>query len=739
MSEKASLDPYGEFVRYARDEGRRQRGHHNDNYLVAPPGELAASLGLEPGARVMLRRRHPGVLPVVIRTWRDESQILRSIRGRLKYVPECLARMGEFAVHSYVEGVPLSTICADGRPLDGRLLKALVGLLAEMTGIRRAQLPALPAAWPLDGASRSFLHTLVKLTDQQVRRPNWAVFGGLFAALGVTGGAMGDFAGRVPAMSARPFSLLHTDLHRDNVILSYSTPRAPLICVDWELASYGDPLHDLATHLVRMRYPVEQWDDVKEAWARAMEDACPRAVNGLEKDLQHYLDFERAQSVYPDVMRAAQSLGLAAGPAGLERATEAVRAALELARGPLRLGSVPGTTEIGKALERWHAARPGRAAKALYRVGAVPWVADEDVLGRSRYPAESVSRALAAEKMAPAEQVFKGTGHLSTVVRAGRGGQSVVVRRRLDDGNRRERRFLDEHRVLHALEPLSPMMRAPRVLARGISDQDDQFAIHSYVGPVGGEQPPEHPADGLSPREADDLVDQLVALTEVSVQELDPGAGYDDFHQWLGTWLVDMVAALPKESRRLAGALGLPDARRLRELLVDRGRVAPRTPVLLHGDLNPWNLIRNEKRDRLTIIDWEMAMVGDPLYDLVRHLHLTPHGPRTRERMFRRWSRRLDPHHTKGWEEDWMLYRAMEVVRSAYIDLDRLVTGVSLDAPNVRRAVDSYAHTLSAATAALGLPERHVGNPYLAMALPGSDPISAALWLWRGGSPVLTS
>jgi hypothetical protein len=63
----------------------------------------------------------------------------------------------------------------------------------------------------------------------------------------------------------------------------------------------------------------------------------------------------------------------------------------------------------------------------------------------------------------------------------------------------------------------------------------------------------------------------------------------------------------------------------------------------------------------------------------------------------------------------------MEVVRSAYVDLDRLVTGDSLDAPNVRRAVDTYAMTLAEATAALGLPGKMTANPYLARALPHGD------------------
>ncbi len=119
----------------------------------------------------------------------------------------------------------------------------------------------------------------------------------------------------------------------------------------------------------------------------------------------------------------------------------------------------------------------------------------------------------------------------------------------------------------------------------------------------------------------------------------------------------------------------------------------------------------------LTLIDWEMAVVGDPLYDLVRHIHLTPTRPEIRDRMFERWSKRLDAEFTVDWWRDWRVYRWIEIVRSAYIDLDRLVTGASLDAPNVRRAVDSYGMTLAAAIGSLGLPTRPTANPHLARAL----------------------
>lgn len=157
-------------------------------------------------------------------------------------------------------------------------------------------------------------------------------------------------------MTRRPYSLLHADLHRDNLIVSYDDD-PPLICVDWELATYGDPLHDLATHLVRMQYPDHQWNDVIDAWAEAMERVRPAAVRGLAKDLRHYVDFERAQSVFPDVMRAAQFLEDTFDQKSLDEATATVRRALEAAAAPLGLRNVPGTDEIERILFRWQASR----------------------------------------------------------------------------------------------------------------------------------------------------------------------------------------------------------------------------------------------------------------------------------------------------------------------------------------------------------------------------------------------
>lgn len=714
--EEASDTAFRQFVRYAKTFGSFGRGHHNLNYMVRPLTEHDSRLvACDDGAPVTVRERIPSALPVVIRTWQDEAEILNTIWDVLPHVPRCLVKRRDLTILSYVEGMPLSGICPNDTPLDSGLVLALADLLADMTQVRRQHLPPLPPSWPRSSRdSRAFLRTLAFAAEEQIRQRNWGEFGGLFAMLGIPDDAMVRFAERVPAMISRPFSLLHTDLHRDNVIVSYDGD-PPLICVDWELASYGDPLHDLATHLVRMRYPDYQWPEAIEAWREAMGRRRPAAVHGLDRDLRHYVAFERAQSVYPDVIRAAMSLGDPTRRQELDAATGAVHRALLAAEEPLRLASVPDETSIERILFRWNESHGGRH-KSRWSRARIVWKVDERI-GQHRYLSKAaVSEALFEEGAASADRVFKGTAHLNTAVRVPGVAFPVMVRRRVGAANARERRFLNEHAVLGAIERSNVAVRAPRVLALGTSGLTEQFTIHSYEGPADGFRPPDHPVDGLRPYEADDLVDQLRALTFVDCEELDPDMRGLNFYRELRDELVRMVNELPKSTRDLMRELGLPDGYRLGEIL-DRHTLVPRPPVLLHGDLNPWNLVRRE-RGELVLIDWEMAVVGDPLYDLVRHMHLTPTRPEIRERLFARWARVLPEAFTKGWREDWRVYRWMEVIRSAYVDLDRLVTGDSLDAPNVRRAINSYAMTLADAIAALGLPGKPMANPYLARALP---------------------
>ncbi|GAA4044790.1 hypothetical protein GCM10022233_12820 [Streptomyces shaanxiensis] len=696
-----------EILRLARQSGAVSRGHHNSNYVWELPRRDARLLGLEPGTRVIVRVRETGATPVVLRTWFDEGAVLDAVRGVQTGTPECLAEGDGFRIHSYVEGKPLSVHSENGKPVDTLYVEVLAQQVAGTFTVRREALPLLPWFWSRDGDSQGFLRLLVSRADWSIRKPNRAEFGGLFAALGVPEDALARLGRRVPAMRSRPYGLLHADLHRDNLIVPEAAA-TPVVRIDWELATYGDPLHDLATHLVRMQYPDHQVDEVIGVWAEAMQRICPAAIEGLTEDLSHYLAFEHGQSVYPDVMRAAGALRSSAGEEGLHKAAESVCRALETAEEPLGLTSVPRVAAVEGILFRWRAARPADAERTGRRTAGprtIGWEPDQRFPERPEFPHSAVPVALAAEGAVPARLMLEGTAHRNSVVWPAEFPFPVVVRRGLATAHRRERGFLSEQAVLRAIEESRANVAAPKVLAVGSSYGGESFAIHTYAGEPDLDRSPRHPVHGLLPHEADALVDQLCALTRVDHRKLDPMADAGDFFRWLCADLVRLVTALPKESQQLARLLGLPGAGRLGEIL-SRFRVSERKPALLHGDLHPWNLVRRRGHPWLTIVDWELALVGDPLHDLVRHMHLTRTRPEIYPRMFRRWVLQLDGEFTRDWRKDRHVYRGLEFVRSAYLDLDRLVTGAGLRAPYVRRAVDSYGRTLEAAGRFLGLPVR---------------------------------
>ncbi|WP_424885094.1 phosphotransferase family protein [Streptomyces sp. SAI-126] len=603
-----------------------------------------------------------------------------------------------------------------GKPVAPLTIRALARLLAQLALVRKEVLPPLPAEWsPNERDSLAYLDTVVRRATQRILGADGTGFSGLFAVLGVPGDALARFAGQMPAPARRPYGFLLMNLNRDNAIV-LEGPKLSLARLDWNSASYGDPLHGLASHAVRMRYPEHQLDEVLDAWVREMGNVRLTAVNGARRDFPRYMTFERINVAYAEVIRAAESLGDEIDVPRMGAAAADVRDALERASGVLGMSEVPPVSEIADALFRWQSGRVAQRKQPL-PVALFRWARDTRVTDRKDFPYSLVRQALALEGLAPAHRVFRGTAHLNTVVDLDTYEEPVVVRRETAAAPRREQGELKEHAVLQVIEKSERPLRAPRILALGYDDRGRHFAIHTYEGPPN--RAPRHPEDGLLPGEADELVDALATLAGIDYSTLTFEKTTEAFYARLSERLAAFVDDLPLETRQTARKWGLPDGAVLRQIL-RRYQVTERTAALLHGDLNPWNLVRDGRRGGLTIIDWEMGMIGDPLYDLVRHLHLTPTRPEMRTRMFKRWSKSLPSECVAGWEQDWRVYRWIEQVRSAYVDLDRITTGAALDTPNVRRAVDAYEMTLTAATGSLGLRMRKRVVPKLPAPLKAS-------------------
>jgi aminoglycoside phosphotransferase (APT) family kinase protein len=337
-------------------ESRRRRlrselvhGHHNMNYIVPLGVVLALLLRAKPFSRAKYRVPIDTV-EVVPRIWSRESDVLRVVTRHLREVPRWLADFGEESLHVYRRGKALSETNPSGA-VDERLMRSFAAFFAKTASVPASELPPTPADWPQDGDSQGFLHWLVDFTEIHVRLAHRARFGSLLDDLLVPENAMTRFKEAHTGLTSRPFCLLHTDVHRANTVLH----RNRLAVIDWELAIYGDPLHELATHMVRMAYGKQEQARMVELWTEAMEEAGHGELTaGVDDDLPVYVAFEYAQSVFPDVMRAALALPDQAYDGDYEVAARKICTAMTRAREPLQLVEVPDLVRAMDALRKWH-------------------------------------------------------------------------------------------------------------------------------------------------------------------------------------------------------------------------------------------------------------------------------------------------------------------------------------------------------------------------------------------------
>ncbi|MBQ0868670.1 aminoglycoside phosphotransferase family protein [Streptomyces sp. RK75] len=340
-------------------------GYHREWYVVRPQGELTR-LG-----RVKIGEPREGALWFDRRYFASEDELLLELArlGVPRVPPVHRVRSTGTVFHGFIEGRTLAALSPRGHPVAPAHLRQIMERFASLCRLRPGDVRARrlrpdegvladeggaadqPGAG--HGDSSLFLRGLLAFTRERAHRAHLPRFGPLFARLGVPHDALGPrsrTAAEAARLTDRPGCLLHGDLHRANFIVD---PAGTLWTIDWELASYGDPLYDLATHLHLMDYPARQQADVVEEWRRTVTPLLPGADAGLAQDLPRYLDYKRAQSVFTDVVRQAVAVSAAVGSpdfAGqLAQAAKLVHDVLVRAAEPLQLSDVPSAGAVESA------------------------------------------------------------------------------------------------------------------------------------------------------------------------------------------------------------------------------------------------------------------------------------------------------------------------------------------------------------------------------------------------------
>lgn len=335
------------------------KGYHHETYAFPLPAADGS------GRQTWWKCRDPraGLFRFDLRAFTSEKALVRALQGSVTRIPAVIDRES-VSLYTFVEGRTLGEICPPGRPLSERHVGQLGSLFGELASIQPEHVlrsvglttGGRPAGWRNDSAA--FLARLIDFTEVDVYQRHLPRYRSLFRDLGIPGGALDGLRAAAEALTPRPFALLHGDLHRENFVVD---ARDDLWTIDWELATVGDPLYDLATHLHLMHYPYEAQARIIEVWRRAVESARPGSSEGWRTDLPVLRAYKQAQSVYTDVIRAALVLHGLAGESGrrqLPRLASRIKGVLGAARRTLGLRGEPTTDEVAAAYVRWLRAHP---------------------------------------------------------------------------------------------------------------------------------------------------------------------------------------------------------------------------------------------------------------------------------------------------------------------------------------------------------------------------------------------
>jgi len=269
----------------ARRSARRMSGYYNHNVRVDTPD-----------GPVLVRIPVPGAEQMDLRIW-PESEILTVLPSHVERIPQLRHVSDEppFQIHEFVTGRRLDEIAPRGEPVPRDVVQDVLNLFRQLGDVPRPDLPPTPDGWPADGDCAGFA-TLLSGVTQRVADEFGGEFEKLFHMLGIPHDPLRIATAGWRSLTSRPFRLVHSDVHRQNIIIADHGP----VFLDWELSLWGDPLYELAVHIHKMAYLDDELETLLSGWGDAVGADASRS---WQQDLPVYLAHEKVKSAIVDSVR----------------------------------------------------------------------------------------------------------------------------------------------------------------------------------------------------------------------------------------------------------------------------------------------------------------------------------------------------------------------------------------------------------------------------------------------------
>ncbi|GLZ08910.1 hypothetical protein Acsp03_63760 [Actinomadura sp. NBRC 104412] len=245
----------------------------------------------------------------------------------------------------------------------------------------------------------------------------------------------------------------------------------------------------------------------------------------------------------------------------------------------------------------------------------------------------------------------------------------VIVRIPIHGADIMDLRIWREEPVLTAIAPY--VRHAPHLL---FTSTDPPFQVHQYIhgevlndiAPRGVPVPDHVTADVVA------LFSQLTRVPREKLPRLPDDWPADGdctaFARRLHALTQQIYDTYREEYADLYAAFGVP-TEPLAAMEDNWPRLTSRPFVCVHADVHRKNMIVDEGVS--TFLDWELALWGDPVYDLAVHIHKMQYLPGEHEGLIARWLTAMPADHTADWKKDLDAYLAHERIKSTIVDAVR--------------------------------------------------------------------
>jgi len=200
----------------------------------------------------VLRRKPPGRLLPSAHAIEREYRVMRSLRGTGVPVPEVLLLCDDpaiigtpFYLMQYVDGRPMIDPALTGHPASDRraVYDSMISVLAQLHTVDWRAAGLADFGKPTDYVARQIHRWTVQYRSSETERID----------------AMERLIGWLPANlpDGDETAIVHGDYRPGNLLVHPTQPRIAAV-VDWELSTLGNPLADLAHHVLLFRTDPEE-------------------------------------------------------------------------------------------------------------------------------------------------------------------------------------------------------------------------------------------------------------------------------------------------------------------------------------------------------------------------------------------------------------------------------------------------------------------------------------------------